>query len=78
MDDIQRAGVSERAAAGAGWRRSRGWPTPGRAYTPEWEEAHWSLAAVAAHLAGYAVPAAGGRVGDGLVIQPGSLRGCHS
>jgi hypothetical protein len=27
----------------------------GRAYTPEWEEMHWSLAAVAAHLAGYAV-----------------------
>lgn len=28
----------------------------GRGYTPAWEEAHWSLAAVAAHLAGYAVP----------------------
>lgn len=28
----------------------------GRAYTPAWERAHWSLAAVAAHLAGYAVP----------------------
>jgi hypothetical protein len=27
----------------------------GRGYTPEWEEAHWSLAAVAADLAGYAV-----------------------
>jgi hypothetical protein len=28
----------------------------GRAYTRAWERAHWSLAAVAAHLAGYAVP----------------------
>jgi hypothetical protein len=28
----------------------------GRVYTPAWERAHWSLAAVAAHLAGYAVP----------------------
>ena len=27
----------------------------GRDYTPEWEERHWSLAAVAGHLAGYAV-----------------------
>jgi hypothetical protein len=27
----------------------------GRGYTPEWEETHWNLAAVAAHLAGYAV-----------------------
>jgi len=27
----------------------------GRGYTPEWEERHWDLAAVAAHLAGYAV-----------------------
>jgi hypothetical protein len=27
----------------------------GRPYTPEWEERHWSLAAVAAHLAEYAV-----------------------
>jgi hypothetical protein len=28
----------------------------GRVYTPAWEEAHWSLAAVLGHLAGYAVP----------------------
>ena len=28
----------------------------GRAYTRAWERAHWSLEAVAAHLAGYAVP----------------------
>jgi hypothetical protein len=27
----------------------------GRAYTPEWEETHWSLTRVAAALAGYAV-----------------------
>jgi hypothetical protein len=27
----------------------------GRVYTPEWEDTHWSLAAVGAHLAGYAV-----------------------
>jgi hypothetical protein len=27
----------------------------GRAYTPPWEQEHWSLAAVASHLAGYAV-----------------------
>jgi len=27
----------------------------GRGYTAEWEAAHWSLGAVAAHLAGYAV-----------------------
>lgn len=28
---------------------------PRHAYTPEWEEVNWSLGAVAAHLAGYAV-----------------------
>ena len=28
----------------------------GRAYTRAWEQEHWSLTAVAAHLAGYAVP----------------------
>jgi hypothetical protein len=28
----------------------------GRAYSPAWERAHWSLEAAAAHLAGYAVP----------------------
>jgi hypothetical protein len=27
----------------------------GRGYTPAWEEAHWDLAAVFAHLSGYAV-----------------------
>jgi hypothetical protein len=28
----------------------------GRSYTRAWERAHWSLGAVTAHLAGYAVP----------------------
>jgi hypothetical protein len=55
MDDIQRRehpsvrGRSQLAAfpqvAHSGW-----------AYTAPWERAHWSLAEVAAHLAGYVVP----------------------
>jgi hypothetical protein len=54
MDGIQRqeypsVGGRSRLAAYPGLAHS------GRAYTPEWEEAHWSLAAVGAHLAGYAV-----------------------
>jgi hypothetical protein len=35
----------------------------GRAYSPAWERAHWSLAAVASHLAGYAVPRRVGQSG---------------
>jgi hypothetical protein len=53
MDDIQRGeypsvrGLS-RLEAFPGLAHS------GREYSPAWEEAHWSLEAVAAHLAGYA------------------------
>jgi hypothetical protein len=54
MDGIQRqeypsVGGRSRLAAYPGLAHS------GRAYTPEWEDTHWSLAAVGAHLAGYAV-----------------------
>jgi hypothetical protein len=53
MDEIQR---QDYPSIGG---RSRGEAFPqlvhsGRAYTPEWEEAHWSLERVAAELAGYA------------------------
>ena len=54
MDAIQRQDYPSIAG------RSRGEAFPqlvhsGRAYTPEWEEAHWSLERAAAELAGYAV-----------------------
>jgi hypothetical protein len=54
LDEIQRADYPSIAG------RSRGAAFPrlahsGRAYTPEWEEARWSLKRVAAELAGYAV-----------------------
>jgi hypothetical protein len=54
MDGIQRqeypsVGGRSRLEAYPGLAHS------GRAYTPEWEDTHWSLAAVGAHLAGYAV-----------------------
>ena len=54
MDVIQR---EEYPSVGGRSRRQAfpQWAHSGRAYTPEWEEGHWSLAAVAAHLAGYAV-----------------------
>jgi len=54
MDEIQR----QEYPSIAGQSRWEAFPQlahSGRAYTPEWEEAHWSLAAVGAHLAGYAV-----------------------
>jgi hypothetical protein len=37
------------------WAAFPGLVHSGRPYTPEWEEVHWSLARVAAALAGYAV-----------------------
>jgi hypothetical protein len=54
MDGIQRqeypsVGGRSRLEAYPGLAHS------GQAYTPEWEDTHWSLAAVGAHLAGYAV-----------------------
>jgi hypothetical protein len=54
MDGIQRqeypsVGGRSRLEAYPGLAHS------GRIYTPEWEDTHWSLAAVGAHLAGYAV-----------------------
>ncbi len=54
MDGIQRqedpsVGGRSRLEAYPGLAHS------GRAYTPEWENEHWSLAAVETHLAGYAV-----------------------
>jgi hypothetical protein len=55
MDDIQR----REYPSVRGRTRLEAFPGlahSGRAYTPAWERAHWSLAAVAAHLAGYAVP----------------------
>ena len=53
MDEIQRGeypsvGGRSRLEAYPGLAHS------GRAYTPGWEEANWSLEAVATHLAGYA------------------------
>jgi hypothetical protein len=53
MDEIQRreypsVGGRSRLEAYPGLAHS------GRDYTPAWEEEHWSLEAVAAHLAGYA------------------------
>jgi hypothetical protein len=54
MDGIQRqeypgVGGRSRLEAFPGLAHS------GRAYTPAWEHEHWDLAAVTAHLAGYAV-----------------------
>ena len=54
MDEIQR----EHYPSIAGRSRGEAFPQlvhSGRAYTPEWEEAHWSLERVAAELVGYAV-----------------------
>jgi len=54
MDEIQR----QEYPSIAGQSRWDAFPQlvhSGRAYTPEWEEANWSLALVAANLAGYAV-----------------------
>jgi len=54
MDEIQR----QEYPSIAGQSRWEAFPRlvhSGRAYTPEWEEAHWSLELVAANLAGYAV-----------------------
>jgi hypothetical protein len=54
MDVIQR----EEYPSVGGRSRRRAFPGlahSGRAYTPEWEQGHWSPAAVAAHLAGDAV-----------------------
>jgi hypothetical protein len=55
MDGIQR----EEYPSVRGRSRLEAFPElahSGRAYTPAWEGEHWSLAAVGAHLAGYAVP----------------------
>jgi hypothetical protein len=55
MDGIQRAeypSVGGRSRTAAFPRLSHS----GRVYTPAWERAHWDLAAVWAHLSGYAVP----------------------
>ncbi len=55
MDGIQRAEYP----SVRGRSRLEAYPQlvhSGRAYTPAWERGHWSLAAVGAHLAGYAVP----------------------
>ena len=52
MDEIQRAEYP----SVRGRSRLESFPElahSGRAYTPGWEEEHWSLGAVAAHLAGY-------------------------
>jgi hypothetical protein len=54
MDEIQRQDYP----SVAGQSRCEAFPQlvhSGRPYTREWEEAHWSLALVAANLAGYAV-----------------------
>ena len=54
MDGIQR----QEYPSVRGRSRSEAFPQlahSGRAYTPAWERVHWALAAVAAHLAGYAV-----------------------
>jgi hypothetical protein len=54
MDVIQR----EEYPSIGGRSRRQAFPElahSGRPYAPEWEEAHWSLDRVAAHLAGYAV-----------------------
>jgi len=54
MDEIQR----QEYPSVAGQSRCEAFPQlvhSGRAYTREWEEAHWSLALVAANLASYAV-----------------------
>jgi hypothetical protein len=54
MDAIQR----QEDPSIAGQSRWEAFPRlvhSGREYTPEWEEAHWSLRSVQVHLAGYAV-----------------------
>jgi hypothetical protein len=54
MDEIQRGeypGARGRSRLEAFPRLAH----PGREYSAAWERRHWSLAAVAAHLAGYAV-----------------------
>lgn len=55
MDDIQR----QEYPSLRGRSRLEAFPQlvhSGREYSPAWERAHWSLIAVARHLAGYAVP----------------------
>jgi hypothetical protein len=54
MDEIQRQEYPS-IANQSRWEAFPRLVHSGRPYTPEWEEAHWSLALVAAALAGYAV-----------------------
>jgi hypothetical protein len=54
MDEIQRQAYPS-IDGQSRWTAFPGLVHSGRAYTPEWEEAHWSLARVAAALARYAV-----------------------
>jgi hypothetical protein len=54
MDEIQRREYPS-IAGQSRWEAFPELAHSGRGYTPEWEEAHWSLARVAAALAGYAV-----------------------
>jgi hypothetical protein len=55
MDDIQRREYPS-VGGRSRWEAFPGLAHSGREYTSRWEVAHWSLEAVGAHLASYAVP----------------------
>jgi hypothetical protein len=54
MDDVQRREYPS-VRGRSRWEAYPRLDHSGRVYSPAWEREHWSLAAVAAHLAGYAV-----------------------